>query len=140
MAFRASLLKVGRPARLLSVAALATSLLSTSPSAQPAEPPTVQARLDLDALLTDDRVLNAEIDDPVWRLEPTLGREALMLPLQLSPPDSGTVELSRPPIEISGARFVGWWIPTPAELTDTPGRRTRTITRTITTSGTACRL
>jgi hypothetical protein len=89
---------------------------------QPAIPeaagiPDGAVQLDLDRLLTSDRVLENELSDAVWTVEAGSGRRFLQLPLQLHAADADYT-LSRPPIELLSSRMMVWEVPDSSDATD----------------------
>ncbi len=65
--------------------------------------------LDIDALLTDDRVVEATIESNIWSIAPQPGRRLIQIPLTVTPTDQ-TTKLASPSIKVRGGRFVAWRI------------------------------
>lgn len=65
--------------------------------------------LDIDALLSDSRVLEDQIDSQVWSLSPQPGRRLIQVPIIVTPGDE-TTRLASPSIKARGGRFVAWRI------------------------------
>ncbi len=83
-----------------------TTTSTTEAATQPA-----RAALDLPRLLTDGVVTGQNLDTPLWTLEPQTGRSSLLVPLTLEAGDQPT-RWTDPPIDLAGARFVAWYVPT----------------------------
>ncbi len=89
-----------------------------NPDAQPA-----QQAFDLPRLLTDTLVQTTSLDDPVWQLDALDGRTPLLIPIRITPGQTVTT-LDQPAVSLGGARFVGWYVPTPDPAnTAQPGNR-----------------
>jgi hypothetical protein len=92
----------------------------------PADAPAPESiqRLDLEALLLDERVLSGRIEDPVWQFETTPGRRLVQVPIRIDPVEAA-VELDQPAIQLRGGRFVGWRIVLDQDPNQRSGRRGR---------------
>jgi hypothetical protein len=69
-----------------------------------------RVELQLDAMLTADRVLSGTVSDPVWTLTASPGRRLIQLPMRIV---AGPAErrYDDPPVDFSGGRFIAWQVP-----------------------------
>ncbi|BAM02947.1 hypothetical protein [Phycisphaera mikurensis] len=80
--------------------------------AEPAEPGGL--RIDLEALLTDPRVVATTLEDPVWSLALEPGASLFQVPV-IAEPGGDAVRLERPAAGLDGAALLAWSVPAPDE-------------------------
>lgn len=81
-------------------------LISQDKADLPEEP---KLELDIDALLTDDRVFETSINSNIWDIEPMPGRRLVQIPIVVTPKDK-TTRLASPSLKLRGGRFIAWRI------------------------------
>jgi hypothetical protein len=92
--------------------------LAKNPEAMQIQEPDLA--LDIDALLTEDRVLEDAVESNIWSLSPQPGRRLIQIPIVVTPKDQ-TTRLASPSIKARGGRFVAWRI-IPDELDTSSGQ------------------
>jgi hypothetical protein len=73
---------------------------------QPEEP---GLELDIDALLTDNKVFEASVNGNVWDIGPMPGRRLIQIPIIVTP-KTETTRLATPSLKLRGGRFIAWHI------------------------------
>ncbi len=107
----------------LALAALSTDAFAQEAQDPGASPEAVALTLDIEALVTDPRVLEADYRGPVWEIVAETEERLVMLPLRVGSVGEA-VKLRRPAVDLRGGRFVGF-----ALFDSTDARRGGTMRR-----------
>lgn len=93
---------------LLGIALVLPMLRPGAAVAQEADDTAAQFELDLARMLFED---NAQmLRDPVWSVRAGPGKKIVLIPFTVNQHDK-TIDLSRAPISLRGARFIGFYVP-----------------------------
>ncbi|MFW6058766.1 MAG: hypothetical protein ACODAQ_01205, partial [Phycisphaeraceae bacterium] len=88
---------------IMAVMALGDPLLAQE------DEPSLQAKLDVEALLTRERVLDEQAEGPVWTVTPQPGRRLIHVPIRFEQPEA-ELDVRQPPVELDGGFFIAWHI------------------------------
>ena len=68
--------------------------------------------IDIDALISDDRVITEQVSDELWQIAAPPGKQLVQIPIVLGEVEEDT-EIKANVIGLEGGRFVAWYIPEP---------------------------